>query len=159
MADENKRQYDSIIRRYGDDILNSEGMNDSKRYIQHGDTSVYDHCVSVADMSLKIANTLNLNFDTVTLVRGSLLHDYFLYDWHEKDASHRLHGYHHSEKALSNAKRDFELNEVEEDMIRSHMFPLNISKVPRHKESVILCVADKLVSAAEVLHGIIWRAS
>ncbi|SCY53777.1 uncharacterized protein SAMN02910292_01999 [Lachnospiraceae bacterium XBB2008] len=159
MADENKRQYDSIIRRYGDDILNSEGMNDSKRYIQHGDTSVYDHCVSVADMSLKIANTLKLKFDTVTLVRGSLLHDYFLYDWHEKDASHRLHGYHHSEKALSNAKRDFELNEVEEDMIRSHMFPLNISKVPRHKESVILCLADKLVSAAEVLHGIIWRAS
>ncbi|MBO4900267.1 MAG: HD domain-containing protein [Lachnospiraceae bacterium] len=130
-------------------------MNDSKHYIQHGDTSVYDHCLSVADMSLKIANTLNLNYDTVTLVRGSLLHDYFLYDWHEKDASHRLHGYHHSEKALSNAKRDFELNEVEEDMIRSHMFPLNISKVPRHKESVILCLADKLVSAAEVLHGII----
>ena len=159
MADENKRRYDSIIHLYGDDILNSEGMNDSKRYIQHGDTSVYDHCVSVAHMSLKIANTLNLKFDTVTLVRGSLLHDYFLYDWHERDESHRLHGYYHSEKALSNAKRDFELNEVEEDMIRSHMFPLNISKVPRHKESVILCLADKLVSAAEVLHGIIWRVS
>ena len=156
MAEENKRRYDSIIHLYGEDILNSEGMNDSKKYIQHGDTSVYDHCVSVADMSLKIANTLNLkNYNTVTLVRGSLLHDYFLYDWHEKDESHRLHGYHHSEKALSNAKRDFELDEVEEDMIRSHMFPLNISKVPRHKESVILCLADKLVSAAEVLHGII----
>ena len=156
MAEENRRQYDSIIHLYGSDILNSEGMNDSKHYIQHGDTSVYDHCVSVAYMSLKLANALNLkNYNVVTLIRGSLLHDYFLYDWHEKDASHRLHGYHHSEKALSNAKRDFELNEVEEDMIRSHMFPLNISKVPKHKESVILCLADKLVSAAEVLHGII----
>ena len=155
MAEDKKIKYDNIIHLYGGDILNSKGMNDSKHYIQHGDTSVFDHCLSVADMSLKIANTLNLNYDTVTLVRGSLLHDYFLYDWHEKDASHRLHGYHHSEKALSNAKRDFKLNEVEEDMIRSHMFPLNISKVPRHKESVILCLADKLVSAAEVLHGII----
>ena len=149
MGNEIKRRYESTIRLYGGDILDSKGMNDSKNYVQHGDTSVYDHCVAVADMSLTIANALRLRYDMVTLVRGSLLHDYFLYDWHEKDKSHRLHGYYHSEKALSNAKRDFKLNEVEQDMIRSHMFPLNISKVPRHKESVILCLADKLVSAAE----------
>ena len=146
-----KRHYYGEIEKYGKDILESKGMNASKAYVQHGDTSVYKHCLSVADMSLKLAKGLHIDYDEETLVRGALLHDYFLYDWHVYDKSHRLHGFFHAEKALKNAERDFELNDVERDMIWTHMFPMNITRVPKHRESVILCVADKIVSTGEVL--------
>ena len=52
-----------------------------------------------------------------SLVRGALLHDYFLYDWHIPDESHKWHGVTHAGDALKNARRDFELNEIEQDMI------------------------------------------
>lgn len=145
-----KKHYYGEIKKHGRDILESNGMNDSKTYIQHGDTSVYKHCLSVADMSLKLAKVLHIDYDEETLVRGALLHDYFLYDWHVFDKSHRLHGFFHAEKALKNAERDFELNDVERDMIWTHMFPMNITRIPKHRESMILCVADKIVSAGEV---------
>ena len=144
------KHYYGVIKKYGRDILKSHGMNDSKTYVQHGDTSVYKHCLSVADMSLKLAKGLHIDYNEETLVRGALLHDYFLYDWHVFDKSHRLHGFFHAEKALKNAERDFELNDVERDMIWTHMFPMNITRIPKHRESVILCVADKIVSTREV---------
>lgn len=67
----------------------------TKGYYQYGNTTVYKHCVSVAIVSCRIAEALNLKVDRKALVRGALLHDYFLYDWHEKDSSHRFHGFRH----------------------------------------------------------------
>ena len=139
-----------LISLYGSDILDSKGMEATKGFIQHGDTSVYEHCLAVTRMSIRLANALRVAIDMHALVRGCLLHDYFLYDWHDGVRWHRLHGFRHPKFALRNARRDFDLNEVEEDMIRSHMFPMTISKVPHHKESVILCIADKIVSTKEV---------
>lgn len=81
---------------------------------------------------------------------GALLHDYFLYDWHVPDKSHRWHGFFHAGKALANASRDFTLGKIERDMIASHMFPLNIT-LPRYRESVILCIADKLCATEETV--------
>ena len=37
-----------------------------------------------ARYSLLINNKLGLHCNKKDLIRGSLLHDYFLYDWHEK---------------------------------------------------------------------------
>ena len=35
-----------------------------------------------------------------TLIKGAMLHDFYLYDWHAQDnGEHRWHGYHHAEKA------------------------------------------------------------
>ena len=102
-----------------------EKLRAEKAFSQHGCVSVYSHSVSVALLSLYIAERLNLNVDKSSLVRGALLHDYFLYDWHEKDESHRWHGFIHAERALANAVRDFCLNPIERDIIRKHMFPLN----------------------------------
>ena len=61
--------------------------------IQHGDTTVLLHCLAVAYFSLRLAKLLRLKCDQRSLVRGALLHDYFLYDWHVPDPSHRLHGF------------------------------------------------------------------
>ena len=89
-------------------------------------------------------------------MRAALLHDYFLYDWHEHDApgnKHpRLHGFYHPGIAARNAKKDFNLTERELDAIRKHMWPLTILP-PSHRESWVITMADKYVSSLEVLKG------
>lgn len=141
-----------LVHHFGGDILRSEGMQQEKHFRQHGTVSVYAHSLAVALLCVKIASRLPVKTDTRSLVRGALLHDYFLYDWHDPDPSHRLHGFHHARRALDNASRDFSLNQVERNMIRSHMFPMN-PVLPAHWESVILCTADKLCAIRETAQG------
>ena len=140
------------IFKYGRDILMSDEARRMKEYTQHGDTSVFEHTVSVAKHSLLIAMSIEKIFrkkvDRRSLVRGALLHDYFLYDWHEKRKGHNIHGFTHPGKALENARRDFEINDVEADVIKKHMFPLTIIP-PKRLESFIVCVADKWCAICE----------
>ena len=69
------------------------------KYFQHGTTTVYKHSRNVAYYSLLLAKKLNekfnITFNYNNLIIGAFLHDLFLYDWHVKDKSHRLHGYRH----------------------------------------------------------------
>ena len=146
----------NYIEQYGKNILESSNMNLSKSFLQHGSTSVYEHSVNVCKISLKIATKLNIKVDYKSLVRGSLLHDYFLYDWHIKDKSHRFHGFRHAKVALNNASREYNLNQIERNMILSHMFPLNL-KIPRYKESIILCIADKICATKETFGVLIYK--
>jgi len=140
-----------ILEAYATPIIQTSTYRETKNYIQHGDTSCFFHCVSVAYYSLKIADWLSISYDTKSLINGALLHDYFLYDWHQKDNSHRLHGFTHPKKSLINAFRDFDLNPIEQNIIERHMFPLTPIP-PRYRESVIVCLADKFCSLAETLH-------
>ncbi len=138
-----------LLESFASDILNNKKYISQKEYMQHGKVSVYDHTINVALMSIKIAKKLKAKVDYKTLVRGCLLHDYFLYDWHVYDKSHRLHGFHHARVAMINAKRDFGLNKIEENMIYTHMFPLNL-RIPKYKESIILCLSDKICAVKEM---------
>jgi uncharacterized protein len=155
------KEYYKYINYYGKDILKSKKVKSQKQFIQHGNVSVYDHTYSVAVLSLYLADKLNINVDEKSLVRGALLHDYFLYDWHVSDKSHRLHGYTHANTALKNAKRDFKINKIEENMIKCHMFPLNLFSIPKYKEAKILCICDKLCAISETLpiKGILVKIS
>lgn len=124
---------------------------ESKQYIQHGNTSVLEHSISVAYVSYRFALIFRIKINGREMIRGALLHDYFLYDWHEKDSAHRLHGFRHPYFALENANRDFELSDIEKDIIKRHMFPL-VPIPPRYLESMIVCFADKLCTVFEVFH-------
>lgn len=141
----------AVVRRYGGDILGSQGMLLSQSFRQHGDVSVALHCFFAAVVCVRLARALALRVDTRALVRGALLHDYFLYDWHDPDPSHRLHGFRHAGFALRNAGRDFSLGPIERNMIASHMFPMNLV-LPRFRESLLLCLADKVCSFCETFH-------
>ena len=141
----------AVVRRYGGDILGSQGMLLSQSFRQHGDVSVALHCFFAAVVCVRLARALALRVDTRALVRGALLHDYFLYDWHDPDPSHRLHGFRHVGFALRNAGRDFSLGPIERNMIASHMFPMNLV-LPRFRESLLLCLADKICSFCETFH-------
>ena len=137
----------------GRDILCADSIQPMKSSIQHGTTTVFAHCVSVAKHSLLMAHFLERRFgikvDRDSLIRGALLHDYFLYDWHDKEVPGRkIHGFTHPGKAMKNAQRDFELNSREKDIIRKHMFPLTLIP-PRYRESLIVCIADKWCAVCE----------
>ena len=139
------------VRRLGHGILTSPGMKRERGFIQHGDVSVALHCFFAAVVCVRLARALALRVNTRALVRGALLHDYFLYDWHDPDPSHRLHGFRHAGFALRNAGRDFSLGPIERNMIASHMFPMNLV-LPRFRESLLLCLADKICSFCETFH-------
>lgn len=141
---------DQRILDYGQDILASPRMQMEKLFMQHGSISCFEHSVAVAYSSLRFVELLKINVDKKSLIRGALLHDYFLYDWHTPDKSHRLHGFSHSRKALANAQEDFELNEREADIIVKHMFPLNL-RLPKYRESFIVMLADKWCATCETL--------
>lgn len=142
------------IEEYAGDILNSPKYLLTKNYCQHGSISVYDHCLSVAMLALKMANESGWKVDKESLIRGCLLHDYFLYDWHADEKWHSLHGFTHAKRAMKNAQHDFGLNKIEQNMIFSHMFPLNLTHFPRYKESILLCVADKICGSFETIDGL-----
>ncbi len=146
---------DHRIKRYGKDILKSENYRKMRDFIQHGNVSVLRHCVRVANASLKIERflkKLHINMDEKALVRGALLHDYFLYDWHNKEARpHGLHGFTHPKTALKNASRDYKVSEREKKIIRQHMFPLTITKIPTCRESWVVSMADKWCSLVETV--------
>lgn len=143
-------QIKKLVEVNAGDILCSSGMQSEKQYIQHGEVNCYDHSVAVAYTSVAIAFRLRFNVDMQSMVRGALLHDYFLYDWHDPDKGHRFHGFIHAGRALENAERDFVLSDIERDIISKHMFPMN-PKPPRYVESIVVTLADKICTLHEIL--------
>ncbi len=137
----------------GKDIILSPEAQVLKTFVQHGETTVFEHCLSVAKFSLLMAHflerTLKIDIDKDSLVRGALLHDYFLYDWHDKTVpGRRVHGFTHPGTAMRNAERDFGLNDLERDIISKHMFPVTPFP-PMHRESIIVNLADKWCALCE----------
>lgn len=133
---------------YGHDILATSTYAQLKHFIQHKNSTTYAHCLLVAMCSLAIADTLHLTVDRKALVRGALLHDYYLYDWHIE--RNHFHGFTHPACACRNAQAHFGLSEIESDIVRKHMFPLTIIP-PKYRESWIVSLADKIVAIREMV--------
>ena len=150
MIEHNEEQTElvELLRVYARATLNTEKVQSMRGYLQHGDTTTLDHAIAVAYYSLMLDRKWNLNCDKSSLVRGALLHDYFLYDWHQPHKEYGLHGFTHPFTALRNAVQDFNLNAVERNIIARHMFPL-VPIPPRYRESMIVCLADKFCSLNE----------
>jgi len=132
------------------EIVNSDLFKQEVNFFQHGKITTYDHSINVAKKCIIIARKLKVKVNMDSLVKGALLHDYFLYDWHQKDKAHRLHGFVHPKFSKKNAEKDFGLNKIEENMILSHMFPMGWV-IPKYKESIILCLVDKYCASYELL--------
>ncbi len=140
-----------LIEQYGADILTAPKFREQDEYIQHGNITVRQHCMSVARASLKLDSLLHARCNERALIRGALLHDYFLYDWHNHEQSPSWHGFKHARIALQNASEDFSLNILEEEIIKKHMWPLNVSP-PRCREAWIVNLADTYCSLLETIH-------
>ena len=135
-------------------IKRDSHVQEMKNYIQHGSVSTYEHCQKVAALSYKINKHLHLKADKDTLMKGAMLHDFYLYDWHHKDdGAHDWHGYIHADIASKNAEKFLKADRKVRDIIESHMWPLNITRVPKSREAWIVCIADKCVSVKETLRN------
>lgn len=132
------------------DILSNETVKQMQNYIQHGEISCYTHCYYVAYYTYLICKKLKLDYKSA--VRGAMLHDLFLYDWHTTspaDINEKgVHAWAHPRIALKNASKIFTLNDTEKDIIRNHMWPVTL-KFPKTKEAFIVSCMDKYSATAE----------
>lgn len=126
------------------DILANEKVK-SMALIPHHDASILQHSLTVSQAAFVVAERYGL--DARSVARGALLHDFFLYDWRKTKVKHHATG--HAKTALRNARANFSLNEIEADIILTHMWPLS-KRFYRYRESFIVSVMDKLVSAKEM---------
>lgn len=150
---EQKRDLLEEDRREGGDIIASENWRQTRRHIQHGDMTVQRHMMDVALYSLLLSEWLGIDCDRQALIRGALLHDYFLYDWHDKDHVRiaRLHGFRHPKIALKNAEKEYTLSLREREIIQKHMWPLTVVP-PLCREAWLVTTADKYCSLMETLY-------
>lgn len=136
-----------LLGRYVEDVH----VQEMKQFKQHGAVSTFEHCMNVVRVSYWLNQRLGLHADESVLVIGALLHDFYLYDWHVPENTHRFHGFSHAREASRNAVRYFKINKRTQAVIVSHMWPLNITCIPRSREAVIVCAADKICSAIETV--------
>ena len=133
------------------ELEESGRFSELRAYTAHSDVSVYAHSIAVASISLRLARLSGLRVDIRSLVRGALLHDYYLYDWHIPSPNRHLHGIYHPMVAASNAFRDYHINPREFNIICAHMFPLPPTRLPLCTEAWLVVIADKIAASAEVL--------
>ena len=122
-----------------------------RQFIQHGCVTTYEHCLRVMMLAYWLNLRLHCHARERSLLRGAFLHDFYLYDWHRCRTITRWHGFKHPLIARYNADAVFRLNEIEKNIIQSHMWPLTLPWVPRCREAVLVCIADKLAALWETV--------
>ena len=144
-------KHEAQFRAIAREVVGKARYDEMKQYVSHSDITVYRHCIKVARVAYDLAIKYHIRCDLRALVRGALLHDYYLYDWHDPNKGFRWHGFKHHRFALENAKRDFVLSKKEQNIIYSHMFPLTVWTLPKCREAWLVTLADKLVATAETV--------
>ena len=130
------------------EVLKEPEIHKMDGFIQHGNITTLSHSIAVAYNSYILAVSSPFRVNLASVIRGAMLHDFFLYDWHDKNKGFRWHGFKHPKIALKNAQKFFDLNDIEKDIIVRHMWPLTIIP-PKYIESFIVSIADKTVTVLE----------
>ena len=131
-----------------DEMLRDPELQKMKQYYQHGGNT-YAHSVQVAEAALKLARILPFHVKEKDLARGAMLHDFYLYGTNDMTFTAYQHGTRHPRISYENASRIYNLTDTEKDIILSHMWPLNFTRPPRCRESVVVTLADKYCATRE----------
>jgi len=140
MAKRDINEFYSLV----DEYINHPKVLEMKEYTHHG-IRRYDHCFRVAYHTYKITKFFNLNYQSAT--KAAMLHDFFT-DELENEKSKIKRYRVHPKIAAENAKKYFELTDMEEDIIIRHMFPITFTP-PRYLESWIVDLVDDVTSVYE----------
>lgn len=130
-----EQKFEELIKEY----MESPAIRKMDDFMQHGSTTTLEHCKNVAWVSFVINDRLHLNADEKDLIECAMLHDFYLYDWHDGKPERKTHGFDHPYIASENAAKSFEISEKTKSAIKSHMWPLNITEIPKSKEARLLC--------------------
>ncbi len=151
ILDESESKVAEEFRKCVEELLESENVRELDNYSQHLNTSRLQHSINVSYYSYLICRYFK--FDYKSAARAGLLHDLYLYNRHIQkfEQSHTIY---HPKEALRNAKKIAELNDIEQDAILKHMWPL-CRGIPKYKETVVVTVADKYCAAAEFIMQIV----
>ncbi len=142
MAKKTSDKFEDVVS----DILKNEEFNKLKTQLHHGITR-YEHSLRVAKVTYKISKRLKMKH-TKEITRAALLHDFYMDDeLHNETPKDRLHL--HPALADANAKKHFNINDLQSNIIKSHMFPLQGDK-PKYKESWLVTLVDKSVATYEM---------
>lgn len=142
MKRKNKDIYYDIYSEFND--VNK--FREMKSIVHHGNNRL-SHINRVAKLSLFISK--NLKLDYVSCTRGAIMHDFFTLD----DVNYEMYKATqflkvHPSKALTNSQNYFDVNDIEKDIILTHMFPITKQR-PSTREGKVVCITDKLVSFYE----------
>lgn len=139
-----------------DDILNCNEFDKLKFCVHHGITR-HEHCLRVAYYTYIVTKKLHLRY--VDATRAALLHDFFTDEVSNLGAWGRFRK--HPEFALINAKKYFEINELQENIILRHMFPITFIP-PKYIESWVVdfiddisAIYDKVFSVRKQLSAVV----
>ena len=117
--------------------------------IKHHNHTRLKHCIKISYYAYKITKKLKLDY--VETARAGLLHDFYLGQVNDQKGIIKkvlLFTTKHPKEAIENSSKFFHLSEKEKDIIRTHMFPVDIY-IPRYAESWIVSLVDKAVSFKE----------
>ena len=128
------------------DILEHDEFKKLGFIVHHGDNRL-DHSIRVSYNSYRLAKLFRLDY--YKTARAGLLHDFFFEDNQSLTKKERLSVlFNHPEYACLNAKKYFYLSSLEEDIIRSHMFPIG-KNIPKYMESWVVDIIDDISSIYE----------
>lgn len=122
---------------------------DKLKDIRHHGITRYDHCMRVAYYSYIVTKFFRLNYKDTT--EAALLHDFFTDEVVEENFIKRLTN--HPNIAYSNASKCFKLNKMQEDIIKTHMFPITLTP-PKYLESWIVDIVDDIAAVYEKVFSI-----
>ncbi len=152
-----RKKIDSEIEYYGRDILNSEMMRKAFDQTHHLRSTVGEHTMRVTRAGVKLCHALeklHIPVDVEAVVVASLCHDLGILDRDSKYSSTAECYKNHAEESVMIAKEMIpDLPEKAEEIIRRHMWPLHIGRVPNSVEAIVVTAADKYTSVVDLFKG------
>lgn len=139
----NKQYYNEEFQNIIQPILDNKEFSKTKKKSHHG-INRYSHLLRVSYYSYMVTKILHLNYKETT--RAALLHDFFLDETETDSAFKALQR--HPNYALENAKKYYTLTDREEDIIKTHMFPVTFTP-PKYLESWIVDLIDDIAGVYE----------
>lgn len=139
MVKYSNKEFKKIIKH----IIEHNEFRKTKDVAHHGITR-YDHCVRVAYYTYIVTKALRLDYKEAT--EAALLHDFFVDEVKEENGIARLRL--HPSYAVENSKKYFNISKKQEDIIKTHMFPVTF-RPPKYLESWIVDLADDFAAIYE----------
>lgn len=157
LRDIKRKRMKRDLSRYGGRILHSAEMRQAFRQKHHTLSTVGEHTLRVARMSLSICyalRRLHISTDIPAVVTGSLCHDLGILGRSEKYSSVMECSRQHPVDSLKIARKLMgKVPKKTTDIISRHMWPVGRSKPPNSLEAVIVITADKISSVKDFVEG------